>query len=111
MLKGKKKQRRFPDEFQHELFMSWHKHRQQALFRGEDYELEPEQWIELWTPEMWARRGRSRESVCLIRINCTKPWSKENCAIVPRVDQLRRTNANRKQQGPYMSINRRTKWI
>ena len=111
MLKGRMKQRRFADDFQHELFNSWHKHRQQALFREEGYNLKPEEWMEFWTPEMWARRGRSRDSVCLVRIDETKSWSKKNCVLMSRLDQLRRTNAKRKQQGPYMAFKRSSKWI
>lgn len=95
--------RRYADDFQHELFGCWHKHRQQALWRGEEYALTPEDFFALWPPHLWQQRGRGRDDLCLVRIDDTMPWRKNNCQIIQRLEQLRKTNKRRKQRGPYMS--------
>lgn len=99
--------RRFPDEFQNELFKCWHKHRQQALWRGEQYELSVEDFFDFWPKELWDKRGRGRNSLCMIRVNDKVAWSKSNCKIVTRLEQLRKTNKRRFQSGPYFSYKAR----
>ena len=81
--------RRFPDPIDHERFMAWHKSRQQAIFRNEPWDLTVEDWFELWTKPKWARRGRRRQDLCMIRQDNTISWNIDNCKIVSRLYQLR----------------------
>lgn len=94
--RAKSKSRRFQDDFQHELFLNWHKHRSQARFRGEGYNLKVEDFFKLWQPDLWQRRGRKRDELCLIRQDENTAWSLDNCRVVTRLYQLRRTNSKRK---------------
>lgn len=105
---GRSLRRRFPDDHDNEVFKVWHKHRQQALFRCEEYALPPEDFIALWPKKLWEQRGRSRNSLCLIRIDDALPWRRDNCAVISRLEQLRRTNKRRKDQGPYMPFKKKS---
>lgn len=102
--KRKDRPRRFRDDFLNELFISWHKHRSQARFRGEGYRLSIEDYFKLWPQEQWQQRGRKATNLCLIRKDESKAWSLNNCQVTTRLFQLRRTNAKRKKSGPYMRL-------
>jgi hypothetical protein len=79
-----------PDPITHDKYYAWLKHRSQARYRGEDYELTWEDWQTLWTNELWSQRGKSNESVCLARKDFTEGWDPANVEIIPRIDQIRR---------------------
>lgn len=80
-----------PTEWDRELFYAWHKHRSQARYRREPYELTYADWRLLWQdPAQWAQRGRARDAVVLTRRDTTEPWSRDNVEIISRLEQLRR---------------------
>lgn len=78
-----------PDPVRHDKYYAWLKHRSQARYRDEDYELTWEQWESLWPNELWFRRGRARTDLCLQRIDPTGAWSMSNCEITTRLEHLR----------------------
>lgn len=88
--------RRFPDDFDNQRFLNWHKHRCQCRFRNESYDLTIEDWFALWPKNLWERRGRGRNSVCLVRKDIDLPWSLTNCEVIKRIEQLRRSAELRK---------------
>lgn len=63
--------------------------RNQALYRDEGWELAWEDWIALWKPK-WHLRGRSAESMCMVRKDYTKTWSLDNVELVMRGDHVRK---------------------
>lgn len=77
-----------PDPVRRNKYYAWIKHRNQARFRGEDYDLTFEDWCTLWTDERWEQRGKKSENLCLCRTDRTASWSLANCEIVPRYDLL-----------------------
>lgn len=78
-----------PTELDRELFYAWHKHRAQARFRKEDYELTYEDWRTLWLPDHFHNRGRSPENVILTRKDPSESWSLDNCEVVNRGEYLK----------------------
>lgn len=86
-----------PDDYTHESHYAYLKHRSQARFRGEAYELTFEQWHSLWTPETLANRGRSIDSWVLTRICWEGAWSEDNVELVSRSVHLKRSGEHRKQ--------------
>lgn len=76
------------DHVQQDKYYAYLRHRAQARFRSEPYELTWEQWDRAWTPELWAQRGRSVDSYCIIRINPRLSWNESNIAIITRREQL-----------------------
>lgn len=81
-----------PDPIRHSKFNPWHKARVQARFRGEDYQLTFDEFCELWTDELWQRRGRGSQDLGMTRRDLSGPWTVENCVIVTRREQVRAAN-------------------
>lgn len=79
-----------PDPRRHEQYTAWLKHRSQAAFRGESYELTFEQWETLWNTDWaWENRGRTPQSVNLTRIDKERGWYMANVVIITRIEYLR----------------------
>lgn len=78
------------DPIQHDKYYAWLKHRSQARYRNEEYYLTWDDWESLWTNELWLKRGKQPDSVCLARIDFTDAWRLDNVEIIPRLQQLRR---------------------
>lgn len=80
-----------PDPYQHELYYAWHKHRSQANYRGEPYELTFEDWQVIWAnPEDFLNRGRKPDNLTLTRIDPEGAWSTDNVIIMTRLEHLRK---------------------
>jgi len=71
------------------------KSRSQAWYRGEDWDLTFEEYCQLWTWEHWILRGRGPTDFAMVRKDVEQGWSLDNCEIVTRTEQLRRTGRNR----------------
>ena len=81
-----------PDPHRHEMFTAWHKHRAQARFRGETYELTFEDFIQVWgSYTEFKCRGRTPDSLVLTRKIDSGAWSVTNCEIITRYEQLCRS--------------------
>ncbi len=88
-----------PDPLRHEMYYAWAKHKSQANYRGEAYELTFEDWLLIWSnPEDFLRRGRKPEDLTLTRKDHEAPWTLDNCEVILRLDQLRREIIRRKGQ-------------
>ena len=80
-----------PTMWDRERFYAWHKHRSQAKYRKEAYELTYPDWQQLWhDPDEWAQRGRARDALVLTRKDLDKPWRLDNVEIITRLEQLQR---------------------
>jgi hypothetical protein len=87
--------RKFQDPFKHELWYSFLKHRAQARFRGETYRLTWQNWQQIWTPALWAKRGRGPRSLRLAQKNPKLGWSLKNCEVVEHSSHMRKINLAR----------------
>lgn len=85
-----------PDPIRREKYYAFLKHRAQAKYRNEPYELTWEQWEAKWSDSDFLNRGRKTTSVCISRINQSEPWSDSNCEVVLRTDHLKRNGEFRK---------------
>jgi hypothetical protein len=72
-----------PDPLRHDKFVGWHRHRSQALYRREPYELSFEDFEQAWGM-LWHQRGRHRNDYCLTRRDAKDPWSKDNTQVITR---------------------------
>jgi len=80
-----------------ERYYAWAKHRSQAHYRNESYNLTSEDWNLLWTEELWQQRGRHTDSIVLSRIDSQLPWSIDNVEFITRREQLRRNGLTRRR--------------
>lgn len=60
--------------------------RSQAHYRGEAWEFEPQEWLDMWLAVV-AQPGRGLGTACMTRLDRGQPWSKDNCEIVRRSRQ------------------------
>lgn len=72
------------DPYVRDRYYAYLKHRSQKVFRGETYNLSWKDWDRLWTPELWALRGRGVNSVQMYRISTDLPWCEPNVEICSR---------------------------
>ena len=84
----------YPEKFDRDRNMTWHRMRAQANYRGEPWDLSFEDYKLFWpTEDLWAQRGRQTESLCMTRIDPDGAWSRTNAVVLPRIDQARYKNA------------------
>jgi hypothetical protein len=79
-------------EIPHQQHIAWHRMRAQAVFRGEPWQFEFNQFQEVWNSH-WHLRGRGSEEYCLVRIDYDLPWSTDNVELIQR-----RQHAQRQRQ-------------
>jgi len=77
-----------PDPVQHKKYRVWLQQRNQALFRGEGWDLPFEVWCDIWG-QQWELRGRERGSMCMTRLDWELPWTGDNVEIVTREQHAR----------------------
>lgn len=87
-----------PDPKVRDKYYAFLKHRAQAKYRKESYELDFEDWLEFWTDSNWNRRGRGAYDVCLAMKDPDFGWCKENCIIINRKEQCQRVGGRRREQ-------------
>lgn len=91
--------RKYPDLLDHERHVAFLRARCQANYRGETWTMTIEEFFEMWPVEMWSCRGRGYSDLCMVRIDPQAEWSKDNCQIVTRYEQLCRGRKPRKIPG------------
>lgn len=84
-----------PDPLTREKYYAYSKHKAQAKYRKEEYDLTWEDWQSMWTDELFLKRGRGREDLCMQKINPDDAWSLYNVEIVTRIEHLQRASEYR----------------
>lgn len=100
--KRKRSERKmFPKNWKHattmeeqERYYAYLKHRSQARYRGEEYSLTEQDWCELWPMDLFERRGRRLESLCLMMIDPELGWRRENVKVTTRKENLKQHKPN-----------------
>ena len=89
-----------PDPVTHVMYHNWARHRAQANFRKEPWHLDFKTWCEVWG-DLFAQRGRTRDSVCMTRTDLDGGWTRDNVMIITREQHAQRQAQDRKRQrGP-----------
>ena len=89
--------RQYPDDYTHRMYYGFLRMRAQAKFRGEIFELTFDDFRELWGLD-YDRRGRASDSLVLTKKNTQFTWSKNNCHIIRRQEQLIRDGGVRRRR-------------
>jgi hypothetical protein len=95
-----------PDPVLHKQYRAYSQQRNQALWRGEVWNLEFADFVLAWG-DLWHTRGRLADSNCMIRTDLSQPWSPGNIEIVSRGDHSRSGAGSRYHSG--LSSNRTPK--
>lgn len=72
-----------PDPIRHQRYIAFGRAKCQAEWRGEGWLLTFEQYEEIWG-DRWHLRGRTKDTLCLSRIDYDLPWSQDNVEIITR---------------------------
>jgi hypothetical protein len=83
-----------PDEERHRMYQPWLLSRAQANFRGEPFELEFEDYYQLWKND-WDNRGRKPDNMCMTRIDKSGPWAVGNVHVITRLEHLQTQGTKR----------------
>lgn len=75
-----------PDPERHQRYLQWLQQKNQAQYRGEQWQLLFEQWLEIWG-DCIDQRGRRRGDLSMIRKNYLEPWHTDNVLLVTRREQ------------------------
>jgi hypothetical protein len=82
-----------PDQYGHKLFVDCQKARAQAKFRGEDWQISEQDYIDLWMDrDQHLSKGRGRYDLTMTRIDPEKAWTVDNVHIITRIEHLRKSN-------------------
>jgi len=78
-----------PDPVRHVQYIAWLRSKAQANFRNEgwDPDFDFDQWLSRWGNQ-WHKRGRNIDSLCMCRVDNSKPWSYHNTELLLRNTQL-----------------------
>lgn len=79
-----------PDPLTREKYYAFLKHRAQARFRKEPYDLDWDDWQAFWDDDNFLKRGRGKDDYCLTRTNLREAWSVSNCYVATRQHVLER---------------------
>jgi len=67
------------------LKLKWQRHRAQAKFRREPYQLTFDQWLEAWQQSGHIHKmGRRLGDYTLIRVDTEQPWHRDNIKVISR---------------------------
>lgn len=86
-----------PDPKRHALYTPWLKARAQANYREEGWTITFDEFAEMWDGQ-WHLRGRDGPDLCMCRKDSEKPWSRDNCEIVTRIEVNKRAGCIKRRQ-------------
>lgn len=83
------------DPIRRDKYYAWMKHRAQAKYRNEYYDLTFEQFEQLWIDnDTWFNRGRKGTNLCMSLIDYNLGWTSGNVEVITRLEQLRKPKHN-----------------
>jgi hypothetical protein len=68
--------------------LAWARMKAQAKFRKEEWDLSWEDFIILWTDDLWEKRSKKSNGLVMMRTDIDKPWQFDNVVIIARHLQL-----------------------
>ena len=84
--------KKLPWTFERLRHLAYQRHKAQAQYRGEGFDLTEEYWNTIWTEEYFNRRGMKADDICLTRKDHTQPWAPGNLCLIRRQLQLEINN-------------------
>jgi hypothetical protein len=78
---GKRGRKEHAKDWIRDRYYAYLKHRSQARFRKEEYNLTVDEWNELWTEAHWHRKGRGPLDLALFRKNYKGAWAWDNVIL------------------------------
>jgi len=81
-----------PDPIDHVLYTDCQRARAQARYRGEEWTITEQQFIDIWrTDDLYLNKGRSPQHLCMTRIDPSQGWHVDNVHIISRHTHYKNT--------------------
>jgi len=87
-----------PDPYKHRMYIPFLKVKAQARYRQEEFELDFEEFYQLWNGH-WDQRGRHSDNLVMTRIDWGSPWAQDNIVLITRKEQCQKQAIYRMQLG------------
>jgi len=85
-----------PDKVNHKLYADCQRARAQAWFRGEEWTITEQEYINLWRQDdRYLQKGRERHCLCLTKIDPDLGWHTDNVQFISRLEHLRNIGKNK----------------
>jgi hypothetical protein len=85
------------DVVDHKLYIDCQRAKAQAKYRNEVWEITEQEYIKLWRQDdLYKKKGRSIDHVCLTRIDFDLEWTVDNVEIISRHDHYKRSYQHKK---------------
>lgn len=78
-------------------YRCWSQQRNQALYRGEGWDLPFLTWVAVWGDE-FKNKGQTADCMCMTRRDLKKPWTPDNVKIITRQEHFM---SNRNKEGKF----------
>ena len=91
-----------PDPYKHSMYIPFQRVKAQAKYRQEEFELDFEDFYQLWNG-YWEQRGRGGDDLVMTRIDWEKAWTKDNITLITRTEQCQK-------QGVYKQLLSKTNY-
>jgi hypothetical protein len=86
-----------PDPVRHHLREQCQRRRAQAWYRGEQWIITEEQFIELWLKDdRYLLKGRANHNLCMTRQDPDLDWSLDNVVFITRAEHYQNCNNHKK---------------
>ena len=95
---------KYADPMMHAKHIPFLRMKCQATFRGEVWTLTFDEFLSYWTDELWAQRGRTKDSLCLSRIDQKGVWSNDNVEICKRLKMLKKKTKDQRNDSGVRTI-------
>lgn len=86
-----------PDPELHRRYKVWIQQKNQAQYRGEAWDLPFLTWVDIWGLD-FDKKGKTRDCLCMTRIDLDQPWHKDNVKIITRAEHFA---SNRNKEGKF----------
>lgn len=92
----------YRDPIKHQLHTWSMRARAQAMYRGEEWQLTDDEYIDLWLrDDRYQNRGRGLDHLCMTRRDPEGAWSLDNVEIITRDQHFRQCHAYKKLKNIY----------
>lgn len=87
------------DPVDHKLFTDCQRARAQAWYRGEEWHITEEEYINLWrTEDRYLKKGRTAESLCMTKVDHDLDWTLDNVQFISRREHFKTCNQYKMKQ-------------
>ena len=99
-----------PDPIDHRLYTDCQRARAQAWYRGENWFITEQEYIDLWrTDDRYLRKGKTLNSLCMTKRDHDLDWTVDNVEFIERGEHFRQTHIHKHRGTKRMRLEKNRK--